>query len=186
MQTISRKNLQAIYNNVCTGWQKRIKGELDKQLFSDTLEVSDTILNEALSSADDDQKKMLKKYFTFPQDASEKINSIEDVYSILGVERKLPYPNPTTKFERHLNSSYDIPHITAAYNGGTVLDWTNENQNKYYIWWKKNASGRWVVYVVDCCYCHADLGFGSYFAKREHAVDASKKFEGVYIDYLPE
>jgi len=186
MQQITRANLKTIYDVVCQGWQKKITDALNSQPFVNEISVADDVLETAYAQADPDQKKLLRKFFTFAESVFEKIQSIEDVYKLLGIERKLPFPNPSNKLERYLNACYDIPHITKAYNGNVVLDWNNSNQNKYFLYWKKNSSGAWVLHAVYC-YCYsADLGFGCYFANRDAASDAASKFKTIFTDHLPE
>lgn len=185
MQKISRKNLQAIHSKVCQGWQGKIEKALAAQLFADEIEVSDDDLQTAYNAADADQKKMLRKYFTFPQSIHDRIKGIDDIYKIVGVKRRLPYPKPQNKFERYMNASYDIPHITKAYNGDTILDFKNTNQRKWYLFWERKSGG-WVLRGVLYNFCRSGLGSGCHFAREEDANDAAVKFKSTFLDYLPE
>lgn len=185
-QKITRENLQQLYNIACNDWQKRIEKILTEQRFNNEITVKESDVLEAWNTADGDKRKVMKKYLTLPESIFDKIQFIEDVYAHLGIERKLPYPKPQNKLERYLNASCDIQHITKAYNGSTVLDFTNINQPKYYLWWKKTSSGAWVLHAVCCNFYHAGLGFGCYFATRDGAQDASVKFKDIFTDYLPE
>lgn len=187
MQQITRKNVKALYDAVSAscGWRKKITTILSEQQFTDSINVTDELIQQAYSEADAKQKELLRQFFTLPQSICDRINSIEDIYKILGIVRNLPYPNPQNKFERHLNAAYDIPHITGAYNGNKVLDFSNTSQPKYYLYWVKR-SGAWVLYDVGYNHYTTDLGFGCYFAERDHATDASDKFKQTWLDYLPE
>ncbi len=186
-QKINRKNLHTLYESVknCSTWKNKIDQILTEQKFNNEIEVEDSVINDAYSQADTNQKKLLKQYFTLPESIIDTINGIDDIYTILKIERILPYPKPSSKFERHLNACYDIPHITKAYNGNVILDFLNKSQRKYYIWWERTAGG-WVLGGVSDCYYCSRLGFGSYFATEEAAKDAAKKFKDVFLDYLPE
>lgn len=191
-QQISRKDLHTLYEAVknCSTWKTKIEQTLVAQQLNDKIEVEDSVINEAYSAANDAQKKLLTKFFTIktPKKIIEQIKDLKDVFRLTGKKQTdvLPYKKPANKAQKSQNALALIQVITEAYNQGEIPDFSNREQRKHFIWWEKNSSGAWVLYVVYYCYFNACLGFGCYFLSEEAALDAAKKFKQVFLDYLPD
>ena len=118
------------------------------------------------------------------------IDTIKDFNDILKISNKelekiIPYLEPKNKEQKSLNALAKIQLISKVLNEGTILDWCNENQYKYYPYFKKITAG----WEVDSCYyyyCSAYVGFGYYYISSELALFAANTFKDIYIDYLPE
>lgn len=117
----------------------------------------------------------------------ERINTFEDV--LYELDRSyydvIPWRNPATKEKRIQNANAMIMAITEAYNEGVILDWSNREQDKYYLYFEATAHG-WVLHGVYGLRDGACLGVGHYFKSRELAQDAYRKFKYVWDDYLPD
>ncbi len=76
---------------------------------------------------------------------TERIKTLDDVYSILNIEKEtaVPYPQPSNDDEKWLNAAQNLSYIAKALNEGWTPDWTNGNEYKYYPWFdlSKGASG---------------------------------------------
>lgn len=161
-QTISRKHLKLIYNSdICSGWKNKITETLKAQSFEDVITVDNKDLNTAYSDANASQKKMIEKYFiiTIPKKISDQISNFYDILKKLGrtSEQILLYPyfgKSLTKNQISQNGLAKIQCITEVYNDGTILDWDNNNQYKYYPYFRK-ISGGWALDGVDCCDVYA-------------------------------
>lgn len=193
-QVISRKALYTLSQSCpnCAKWQKEIAAVLLEQQTSTSLKITTELITEAYSEADDSQKSLLKKYFKleFPKKITDRISNFQDVLKIAGqtLDDILPYQGvkSLTKKQKSQNALAKIQLITEVYNEGTVIDFDNPGQNKYYSWWNKNKiRGRWVFYGVLYCHSSAVGGFGSYFVSDELCWDAANKFSDIYNDYLP-
>jgi hypothetical protein len=159
------------------------------------IKLDESTAKKLYKTASPELKVILEENFTkkaLSSDVRDRINTLEDVFAELGTTRLaiVPWGEPKNKKQKSQNAFAIIQAITEAYNEGPetkVLDWTNRTQPKYYLWFEKRAHGGWVFDAVDgYYYCHARMGAGSYFSKRENAEDAYKKFSSVWIDYLPE
>jgi len=67
MQTISRENLKNIYQNVCIELQNKIDDILRNNKFDSIIKIDDDLLKLAFKHANQEQTKMLLKYFTQPK-----------------------------------------------------------------------------------------------------------------------
>lgn len=65
-QTISRENLEKLYNQVCDGWQSFIRTEMSGLLFATEFTVKNEVITKAFGDADSTQKALLLKYFKLP------------------------------------------------------------------------------------------------------------------------
>lgn len=117
----------------------------------------------------------------------DRINDFQDVLTEIGKlpGEVIPWPNPKNKSQRYMNACGMIDAITAAYNEGTALDFTNTSQPKYYLYFERTAQG-WVLYAVGGNRYSASLGSGSYFKTEALARAAYAKFKEVWDDFLPE
>lgn len=187
-QTISRKALSEIYPTVCQNWKVRVADLVMSNPGSDKVEVPNNMIEEAYKAADQKQKSFMEKHFDLKFLFPWQVNSIEEVYRRLKVKRSevVPYSRPKNKRQRKLNAEVDIEHIALLLNGNTKLDWNNHNQYKYFPVFRKDGSGRWVVYACLSWYAGAGLGSGLYYESEEKAMFAAKTFESIYNDYLPE
>lgn len=188
-QTISRKDLQVLYDKVaCNSWETRIKEILNEQLSNDEIVANEEEIYKAYKEADADKKKMIKKYFTIVmlKDVTEGIETLKDVYDRLGVDRDdvIPFKKPKNKSQLSSNAKVDIEHITKLINGDWIPDFTDRDQPKYYLYFERRAEG-WAVFF-NVYYRYLALGgFGSYFRSSEFALWAGNKFLNVFIDFLP-
>ena len=161
-----------------------------------TIKLEDSTAKEIYKTASSELKIILEENFGksfFIKSLKDKIKneeqiSWEEIAEEKGIHpvNSLPYRNPQSKLERHLNASFKINHISEVLNDGFVFDWLNDNQYKYYPYFKKSSSG-WMV--CDCRYGHysTDMGFGIFYYKdSKTTLYAANQFLNIYIDYLPE
>lgn len=106
----------------------------------------------------------------------------------VNLEDEVPWNTSGTKTKNKIsqNANAKIQLITEAYNEGTILDWKNKTQPKYYLWFERTAHTGWVLDGVRDHYCVAGLGSGSYFKDKSLAEDACNKFKEIWDEYLPE
>ncbi len=175
-QTITRKELKEIYPNVCPDWQKTIT----ELLFQDSqeIEVEDSLIQKALSAANDRQKKWINNHFELPKSITDRIDNWTDVEDILGYKAELPYSKAKTKMEKSINALYHLHMLAEAYNQGWV-DWSNVNQYKYFPYYDRSDG---VVVVNGWVYDHC-FPAGVYFETREKAENALKKFRSIFDDF---
>lgn len=158
------------------------------------IKLDEVTAKKLYKTASPELKVILEENFTkqvLLSDVRDRIQTLDDIFEELGVTRDeiLPWKTPKNKKQKSQNAYALIQAITEAYNEGPadkVLDWTNRNQAKYYLWFEEEAHGVWVLGDVGVRYDAAYLGAGSYFSKCENAEDAHEKFGSVWIDYLPE
>ncbi len=123
----------------------------------------------------------------FSQKITDRMKTWEDICEELNIDpiNSLPFKKAKDKTERFLNASFKISKISEVLNEGTILDFNNSNQYKYYSYFTKKDS----VWLVDSyCYdgSYASLGFGFYYKSSELALFAGNQFLDIYSDYLPE
>lgn len=180
-QKIKKSDLKLIYNSICQDWQKKLQEIL---LWSEgkEVEISEELIQQGYKEANNDQKKLIEKYFKIetPKSIIDQIKDINSVYKILGVKRNLPYKTPKTKEEKCLNAIYDLLNIAKAYNGNWIPDWKNSNEYKWVIYFSGGGSG------LDCSYVNHGCSYpsGAHFSKKEYAEDSKVKFENIWLDFF--
>ena len=103
----------------------------------------------AYKKADTGKKKMLETIFgktlfaPKPENAMEKIKSFEDACKVKKYNPKtiLPYPKPQNEDEEALNAVRMQWIICDALRGDWTPDFANEDQYKYYPWFRWNEAG---------------------------------------------
>ena len=118
-------------------------------------------------------------------DICDMIQSLEDVYELnsTSYDKVVPFKDSQDAGEISTNADAIIKQITKAYNQGTILDWDNRSQAKYYLYFQK-AHGGWVLCGVNGSHYRALLGSGHYFKSEKLARDAYSKFQDVWNNYL--
>lgn len=169
-QKINIKDLKVIHDNVCDSWKKRI---MELVLWNDksSIEVSEDLIQEGYNAADDDQKKLIRKYFDIkvPEDLFNKIKTYSDVCKELG--------------EKEKTSSYDkIKQIQRLFNGDWKADWLNPNQYKYYPYFER-ASGGWRFSDSLYLYGSSDAEV-AYYKDEKTASFVGKTLLNIYIDFI--
>lgn len=188
-QTISRKNLKAIYDsNICGAWKERIEKVLSDQPFADIIIVDNIDVNQGYSEANIKQKKIIEKYFKIivPKEISDSISNFKDILKLCGVKlgNIIPWRCPVNKDQLSQNALAKIQCISRAYNENTILDWDNVNQYKYYPYFRK-ITGVWVLGEVFFAGGGAGGPAGAYYTSESNCRDAVSKFMDIYLDYLP-
>lgn len=153
-----------------------------------TLVLDETTVKSIYKTASKSLKEKLEGKFgkkIFLPSLKERVNSIEDVYKELG--RYMPTVNdykflPKEKRERALNSQY-IDDIAELFNDGWKPDFLNNNQYKYYPYFRKNSSG-WFLCVVFGYNDGSSLGSGFYFKDKDTANLVVSKFMAIYSKVL--
>jgi len=161
-QTVKRKDLLEIYNNVCQSWKEEITKLVLFQT-TDDIEVGDEIIKRAYSEADSTQKKMLNKYFKIKEEINLKnIKSFDDILKLVNLKEEniLIFKNPSNKNEVKINAYNKLLLIVTVLNEGWEPDFSNHNQNKYYPYFKA-SSGELVFSGYHYCssYCLGEAVF---------------------------
>lgn len=151
-----------------------------------TLQIKKDDAIKAHENAKKDGKKLLENLFgksTFQKDIMDRIQTLDDVCKELGVLPHLYECNSNDPDDIAANALKQALLIARCYNEGKVLDWTNTNQPKYCHYYEKTASG-WALRGVYVWVTYTSCCSRLYFAKREHAQDAWKKFSHIYINLI--
>jgi len=142
-QTISKKNLKVIYLAVCQRWQKTLQ---DILLWSEgsEVELSNELILKGYNEADENQKKLIKKYFKIEDlDITSKVKNFKDILKLSGKTLKeiLPYQKPIAENQVKLNALAKIQLIEEVLNQGWKPTWNNFNEYKYYPYFELQKVG---------------------------------------------
>lgn len=174
---ISREALSSIYSNVCEGWQTKINNLLNEQKFSIEIEVPNSLISEAYSSADKKvQKDWLAKHLPKSKSIIDEMNSYEDACRITGTKERT-----LKEFEEFYGKEkgqfyYSYHRISVgieAINEGWKADWSDDNQRKYIVWKynENNGSGFYVDFLCGSSGSGGDLYIENYDkCKKIHDV----------------
>ncbi len=123
------------------------------------------------------------KNFFLPKKIKDKIKGIDDILKLSGYTlADLPYKNAKIVEQKSINSQWLGFRIAEVLNEGTILNWKDSNQSKYFIYSFLNSVSRGldVSNWGYCVSCPAGLAFKS----RELAEFALKLFKNIYEDFL--
>ena len=126
-----------------------------------TLKISEDKALNLYKDASKELKEILEdsfgKEFFKPKSITHRIQTIEDVFEELGENYNdyiPPFPKAETKEEKSCNAQMLLFKIAKVYNEGTILDWKDLNQYKYFNY-KFFSGGSWLVrsfyWYSSCC-----------------------------------
>lgn len=117
-----------------------------------------------------------------PKKITDRIQTLEDVYGMLGLYSAYPIPSPADKVGKAVVAFKVLLNVVKAYNEGWEPDWNNSSQYKYYPYFYKASDGwRSVCYYYWPSHC--GIPSGLLFKSSELALDAINKFRSLYEDY---
>ena len=182
---IKRTELKKIWEISCEDWKPKLESYAAKDPFSETIKFTEKQINEMIKACTAEQLPVVKKIFDV-RDSWEDIKSFEDVIKYLGEDdedvieyKKLIKANITSK---SLSFQMLICWVKSL-NERHVLDWSDSNEYKYYIWWYMNPFR--VGGVSDCC-VGSSVPSALCFKNREIAIYAhqNKEFFNLYENYM--
>jgi len=112
-----------------------------------TVKIESSNVLKAFHNADACGKQLLKDLVNgqvdFNTKVTDRVKSFEDACVELGipVETALPYPKPVNSRQEFANAAVMLDIISEALSEKVVLDWTNDNQKKWYPWFDNYQSG---------------------------------------------
>ena len=182
---IKRSELQKIWEISCTTWKPKLAKYAQEDPFSETIKFTEKQINEMIKACTDVQLPVVKEIFDVRDNWAD-IKSFDDVIKYLGEEdedvieyKKLIKANITSK---SLSFQMLICWVKSL-NERHVLDWSDSNEYKYYIWWYRNP---FRVDDVDGIYEYSFVPSALCFKKREIAIYAhqNKEFFSLYENYM--
>jgi hypothetical protein len=124
------------------------------------------------------------KEFFKPKSITDRIKTIEDVFEELGEDYNdyiPPFPKAKTKEEKSCNAQMLLFKIAKVYNEGTILDWKDSNQPKYFNY-KYFSGGSCLVDSLSWnTYCSYSAGL--FYKSKSLSEDSYNKFKNIYNDY---
>lgn len=159
----------------------------------DTIQLSREDLLSLYNAGNAEVKKMLEDKCgsdNLKLKIEDRINSVEDACKENGTtwEEELPFKDPKNDEQKCVNAFASLIQITKAYNQGKKKDWKNSRQYKYLAWWNMNgASGSGLSFDdTDYDYSSASVASRLHLLEESHVEILSKKFPGVWEDYMTE
>lgn len=109
--------------------------------------------NITIENLDTDQLKNLQKQIEEklkPKSIEDRLKSAKDpvkeAFEIAGLdwEKEIPFINPKNSRQEMANAITELDVAAEVLREGKPLDWENENQAKYYTWWRMKGGFRFV------------------------------------------
>lgn len=155
-----------------------------------TLQIDENKAKELFKNASNEFKAMLLDTFGesfFSEKITDRVKTYEDACKVVGIA---PLKLSDFKFlpEKDRKPSYAFHQITTiakALNEDWVPNWDNENEYKYYPWFRMGSSG--VGFSADDYgdwFAYSSVGSRLCFKNRDLAVYAGKQFEEIYRDFM--
>lgn len=120
----------------------------------------------------------------FSQKITDRVHDWEDICGIIVDQYGMsntPFSNSRNAIEKSANAFVKLCMIAKVYNEGTILNWENSDQYRYFPY-KSLSGGRWVM-GVNCWFSFHGYPCGLYFKSKELCEDAMTKFKEIFDDY---
>jgi hypothetical protein len=182
-QEIRRADLQKLYTIACEGWQKKI-AELALFNSGDEIKVENSLITEAYSVANKEQKKEIEKYFKIVSDDLFNIKTYSEVCNKLGIKElsisdfQIFGNDATRMFNLH-----KIKNLETLFNENWKPDWKNKSQYKYYPYFEINSSGG-LVFVASYSDCSFFYGGVGYYKDSKTSDHIGRYFKDVYENLM--
>lgn len=181
-QIIKKADLKVLYKEVCPDWQKVIAELI---LFQDgnSIEVENEVIERAYSQANNDQKKLLNKYFKLESEDLFSVTTYKEVCNRLKI-KELTIKDFTSFGEDALQmfTFHRIKNLERFFNGSWKANWANKSQSKWYPYFTVNNSSGALFF--GGCYYDVDGFCGSvgYYKDEKTAKHIGTNFIDIYED----
>lgn len=172
-QSIKRESLQKIWDVACPTWKAKLEGYLKRNLFSDSVELTQEEVNEMFEASNSNQVKVLLKYLKREKNAIDLFPSFDKACKALGVNPK----DFTSAFDR-------LRIFIKAVNQGWTPDFKNGNQKKYYNVYSADNNGKPSLYGVLCSYVDWFFPSALYIKNPDIARHVAKVMDKEYKEYF--
>lgn len=179
IQIIKKSGLKDIYGKVCPDWQKII-AELVLFQEGDEIEVENSLIERAYEQANEEQKKLINKYFKLENQDKLSVTTYKEVCKRLKI-KELSIKDFAQFGEDALKqlAFHQIKNLERFFNGDWIADWKNQSQYKYYPYFTLNSSGGLVFLGSDCVYFYF-LGRVGYYKDPKTSDHVGKNFKDIY------
>lgn len=183
--SITREQLSKIHDIACKDWKPVLAKYATADPFSPEINFTEKQINEMVVACTPEQLPVVKEIFEV-RDMWEDIKSFDDVVKYLGESdeeiieyRKLIKANITSR----MLSFQMLVCWVKALNEKHILDWSDSNEYKYYIWWYMSP---FRVGSVDCYFEDSSVPSALCFKKQDIAIYAhqNKEFFETYKKYM--
>ena len=156
---------------------------------SETLEITKEAAIKAHDEASTKGKTLLENLFgkrVFQKDITERVKSIEDAIRELGnndVEVIQLNRMKSIGLQNHIIGNQELIVIAKALNEGWQPDWKNDNEYKYFPWFKmddSSSAGRFSFCGSDARLSYSFVSSRLCFKSRELSNYAGNQFEDIY------
>lgn len=149
-QKISKSNLKEIHDVACSGWKEKIEKLATRDIFSDTIELTQVEVDEMFEASDEKQKNVLLKFLAKSKSKLDEIKSFNDACEILGVKDSQKVIDKLLELPKSVNRKmialYKLEIIVKALNDGWTPNWSNTNEPKYYNWFNMDGFSCYISY----------------------------------------
>lgn len=120
------------------------------------LTITHANAKKAFNKADAKGKELLTDLLGkdfFNQKITDRIKTWEDAAEHQGLDPvdSLPFSEPENSFETATNAFFKLDVIATVLNEGTILDWTNDQQQKWYPWFNNYKPGSGFSFDATNC-----------------------------------
>jgi hypothetical protein len=112
----------------------------------------------------------------FETNITDQVKTFEDACKILGVVPDEHF----NKLDEYNQASIKLQTIIKALNEGWKPNWNDENEYKYYPWWRMDSVLGFGLGDVYCLGSYSDVGSRLCFKSEELAQYAAKQFKDLY------
>jgi hypothetical protein len=116
----------------------------------------------------------------FESNITDQVKTFEDACTLLLVE---PHEH-FDKLDEYNQASIKLQIIIKALNEGWTPNWNDEEEYKYYPWWRMDSARGCDLNIVGCNNSYSGVGSRLCFKSEELAQYAVKQFFDIYKVYM--
>lgn len=155
-----------------------------------TLEVTQEKVIAAYKGGDEESKKLLETLFgkdKVSPKITDRVKTFEDACDVLGIPQEINLPDVTDcedEDAKAITAFAKLSIIRKALNEGWNPDYANNNQAKYYPWFKWNSGSGFSFYGDGYDGAGSLVGARLSFKSAKLAKYAGEQFIDLYRDFL--
>lgn len=115
------------------------------------------------------------------KEITERVKTFDDACREIGTTEK-EFQKKYDFLENDTYAFQQIKVLAKALNEGTVLNWDNENEYKYYIWFDMRKKGSFRYVYGSCAF--SDSAASACYKTRELCNYAGTQFEDIYRKFF--
>lgn len=183
---INKEDFKELYNAACDPWKSIFNEKFKRNVFSDTLESDEELLNKMNEACTAEQKPIFNEIFK--EFLSTNLFNVTTYTEVCKQLKELEITEKNFNLSKEINikklvAQARVQQLMRFFNGNWKADFNNRNQSRYYPYYKYNGSG-WVFGGSGCGGCGSGAWAGIYKNKETSDFVGKTFLKEIYLDII--